>query len=430
VDKWLVKLFVTYAATVIFLPKIGLSPSHGIYFWEIMCLPLVGLIILTSKFNVRFLHFFYLYCFISFLSFWLGWVIYQEPNWVWLLRLLKFSTLVSIVALPFLIRGFKIQHVRLILNSQLFFVVIFGAYVIWHTFLYPISLTLLSGGYSPEYRLIGFTGRIVDVNQQFGFPDFNMKGFISRLSLKEIGPTSVQMGVHLAVCSSIFFSIYLVLKKQKYLWITVVMTVGTCLCYSRSGFLVLVISLIGLCVKKYSYLLLCYLCLIVFSVIIFTETYPKELMSIGVLGKISEQGLTDSIRLNFWGYAFDRLMNEPWIWVIGIGYGNIASGTLEGLMIDTLIQSGIIALCYIILFMFNLWKISRVSHQDISIASISTRFALAVLNGIHAALPGVFVAITVGGNTLFSDFIAPSFFLVFGICLKEKQKVRRLVLDS
>ena len=70
----------------------------------------------------------------------------------------------------------------MVFYSQIIFLLSTGCYVLYYHILDTPSIQILSGSYSQEYRLIGFTGYVYDFDKIY-----------------RLGNTSVNMGVYVAL---------------------------------------------------------------------------------------------------------------------------------------------------------------------------------------------------------------------------------------
>jgi hypothetical protein len=416
------QLYIAYAVSIIFLPKIQFDQLQGIYFWEVICTPITLFLTFYSIKKIFFLsRFFFGYACLVVISFVFGILTVDTLNWVALFKFVKYFALVMICVVPFVIIRFRAKHIERILFSQIVFVLIFGSYVLYHTAFYPMTREFLMGSYFPEYRLIGLTGSSIDFSQPFGLPDFtSLHRFVSRLDFVEIGHTSVQMGAYLSILSVIYLAVFMEFGHKKHLIASAVMAIGTGLTYSRSGFLILPIAFLIITSRNIKHVVWLYLG-IIFASIFLIIGLGELLADVGTLAKFSQIGFSDSHRIYYWSWALSLVVQQPWVAIMGVGLGNIQHGTLEGLFIDTFIESGIFSLFFLLLFFLALWRYSDTSRLKPS--TQPDRFMMAVLNGIHASIPGIFVVCLVGGNPLFTDFIAPAFFLILGICLRRKQQL-------
>ena len=136
-----------------------------------------------------------------------------------LLVLIKYTSYVGLISLAWYLRDeIKEKTLFLIYNSQVLFFILVGSYVLFNTLVFPQTLIFLSGSYTQEYRLIGFTGH-----------SFGVTG------IKEIGTTSVSMGVYIALIALISLSLFRF--RGGYVNFTIFISLFICLLltYSRSG---------------------------------------------------------------------------------------------------------------------------------------------------------------------------------------------------
>jgi O-antigen ligase len=406
IRKSVAYIYLLYAATTIFMPKIKIGfESAGVYFFEVLCIVLSFLLLLLGKLKFSPLEkSYFLYLFFSFLGWAMGWFFIGYIDLESLLILIKYSSFILLIPIAFYFGSFFTEsHLKKILYSQVLFVVIAGGYTVFHTVTQPVSLSVLIGGYSQEYRLIGLTGHALTSN-----------------GLVEIGHTSVQMGVYVSILFLIFFSLYSYMRQSKYLIISLLLFFGTMLTYSRSGFLVLAVGLIYLIISNLVKRRVFGFVLVAGIVILFLSlctNFINSLFNFGTLAKLSETGFSDAQRMSYWKTGVEYVLANPINIFFGSGYGTInyivGFGTLESFFFDTLLESGIFALLFILLFFYYLWEYSFIYSRPFG----SENFFKAVLHGYHLAIPGLFVACAVGGNSIQTDFIAPAFYLVLGICL-------------
>lgn len=408
--KLLAYLYILYAITTIFVPKFAIGfELSGIYLLEAICIILSFLLLLSGKLKFSLIEKNYLiYMLFAFFSWFLGIIYTGEVNSKSFFLLFKYTSFILLIPVAFYLKSFMTESVlKKILFSQLLFVVIAGGYTAYHTIFHPIDILTLSGSYTPEYRLIGVTGNILTSN-----------------GLVEIGHTSVPMGVYIAFLFLVYLSLYFHIKKLKYLIASFILFIGLMLTYSRSGFLTMGIGVIYLFIKdikkkKVFNFVISVGSAILLIIIIKFQDILNFLSNFGVIGKIILRTQTefDIARIGYWDQSINYILNHPLILFFGTGYGTLnyifGFGTLESLLFDTLFESGILALLFLLLFFYYTWKYA--SRYSISLHS--NYYIKAVLYGYRLAIPGILFACSVGGNSIQTDFIAPVFFLALGICL-------------
>ena len=138
-----------------------------------------------------------------------------------LLILVKYTLPVTIFSIVFFLNKYLNQkYLNYLYNSQLIFVFITGGYVLFNHIFYPQDIVWLSGSYTQEYRLVGYTGHVFD-----------------NYHIERIGNTSVNMGVYISLL--LFISIQKLIYKQNLINYSIVIALFICLLftYSRSGLL-------------------------------------------------------------------------------------------------------------------------------------------------------------------------------------------------
>lgn len=417
--KALAYIYILYAATTIFMPKIKIGdlPS-GIYPFEVICTVLSFSLLLLGKLRFTPLEKNYFgYVFMGFFS-WLLWELRSDSiNIVGLLKLIKYTSFILLIPIAFYLKPFLSEStIRKILYSQVLFVIVAGSYTAYHTFINPMPVNIMMGQYSPEYRMIGLIGKA-----------------LTPQGLVHIGTASVQIGVYMAILSLISLSLYFRIKEQKYLAISFIFFCGLLLAYSRSGFMVMVIGIIYFLVLKFLnkrvFKFTMALVVSVFLLSLFTDFW-SFVSSWGIMGKLSQRGFEDVGRMRYWQLGWDYILTNPLDLFFGTGYGSvelvIRIGTLESLFFDTFFETGIFGLLFLLIAFYYLWNYSR----NYSKPYHSESYLKAVLFGYQLAIPGWFFANTVGGNSLQSDFMAPALFLILGICLAHTGHFNKRVVSE
>jgi len=413
---WLIAgLYLVYGMTTIYVPKVSVPfELSGIYVMEAVCAVVSGVLFLRNEVALDgLLRLYCVYLGLSLLSWAHGAIAIGSANWKSLFLIFKFGSFAFLIAVGRRYQGFFSERVvRLLLGSQAVFVIVFGGYVLWNTLMTPIPVDVLAAGYERDYRLVGLTGQVLAAD-----------------GLSQIGPTSVQMGVYTALLALIGFSLARYLRRRRYVVLAGLMLIGTLLTYSRSGLLALGMGLATLGVSDFglrrSVKWLMVVSGVITALMMLLGVGMEEFVAFGTLAKLADPryagsywGLVDARRPLLWGEAIDYVTEHPFVLVVGTGYGTtenrLGFGTLESLVFDTLFESGVVTLVFLLLFFLMLWRVTGVQ-----VTSDADRFHKAVLRGIHAGIPGIFVSSLVGGNTLQTDFIAPMFYLTLGMCLSR-----------
>jgi hypothetical protein len=408
VKKVLAYIYVLYAVTTIFTPKIKIGfELAGVYLFEVVCTALSFYLLLSNKLRFSFIEkSYFLYVFLCLFSWILLGLRSDSFDIESLLIIIKYSSFILLIPVAFYLKTYLTETIlKKILYSQVLFVVLASAYTLYHTFFYPIDLSILINEYSPEYRLVGFVGYALTPH-----------------GLQYIGTGSVQMGVYIAFLFLIFLSLYLRIKKSRYLIMSFVLFAGLLLTYSRSGFMVMVIGIIYLIslrfLNKRVFKFTVVLTTTILLLILLTNFWGF-ISSWGIMAKLSERGFEDITRLRFWELGLNYILNNPAHLFFGTGYGSVYSvfgfGTLESLLFDTLVETGVFGLLFFLLTFYHIWKYSK----KYSFPFQSNSYFKAILYGCYIALPGWLFANTVGGNSFQSDFMAPTLFLTLGICLSH-----------
>lgn len=407
VKKVLAYAYIFYAVTAIYLPKIKLSGMTGILPFEAICVPISFCLLIFNKLKFSSIEKSYFwYVAFSFLS-WMLWMIVAESFHIeGVLLLFKYASFILLIPVAFYLSTYLTEStLKKILYSQVLFVVIAGGYTIYHTMYGSLTALQLIGGYDPRYRLIGLTGMAI-----------SFEGMV------KLGNTSVQMGVYIAVLFLIFFSLYLRIKKTRDLLISFILFIGLLLTYSRSGFVVMSVGIALVVILKFLNRRVFKILLItvstVFLLTVFFDFWTF-LTSWGSFAKLSLRGFEDVTRVSYWMKGLSYILDNPVKIIFGTGFHSIfyifGLGTLESLFMDTLIESGVFGLTFLLLFYMHLWKYSIKYSKPFQ----SQNYFKAVLYGYYLAIPGIFIASTVGGNSIQVDLMAPTFFLSFGICLSH-----------
>lgn len=414
--RQLLFLFIlAYSGTTILVPKLQLGPA-AMYPLEGILLCLFALLILSKKLklvssiNASYLSFVGL----SLVTFFVGMGDQGAVDFKTIVLLLKFFAFSAIMPLVYYsYDSIELKHIKFVLYCQLAFVIVFGVEVLYNLSFNPTSMSDILWNYDRKYRLVGFTGYAL------GFS-----------GLKLVGPTSVQMGVYLALIALIFATVYNATKKKFHLIGFVIVLIGEFLTQSRSGLAVLFLGLALIYLENFKirriniYL---FLIIVVLTPILFSSAGAVFLKSFGTIAKMFDSaGFQDGstgARVEILKTLGDYYNDHPWDILWGTGYGEIYTMAkiqlphLEGLIVTALFQSGILAVLILLLYFFLIWYRMRL----ISTAFGKTDFLGSIAYGIKMFAPGYFAVNIMSGNSLQTDFIAPFlFFMIAYLELKYK----------
>lgn len=403
-------LFILQAIVTIYCLKIGIS-SLWVYPLEIPC-ALVSIILIPHlKLSLIEKNYIF-YLLFTIFSWFIGAFWTRQIDILAAVHILKYSTPILLIPIAkYLKRFFSASTIKTILYAQFMFVLINVGYLVFNYFTQPISITSMIWDYSPKYRFVGFTGYS-----------------LTSSGIQLIGTTSVQMGVYVAFLFLIFLSLFLYERKWIYLVILLIIFTGEIFCYSRSGFLVMIIGTLYLFkanfLERRTFRLIMAFIIIISLLLIFTN-FANFITSFGIFAKLSRmlsiEGLDSSAghRIDLWRKAFYFIYKHPFVLLFGSGYGKMYNTLIlgvphfESFFITTLIRSGIAALTFLFLFYFYIWKYCSKYVKNCNIRN----YYQAIMRGYAIFIPGIFVACLVGGNSLQTDFIVPIFYLILGICL-------------
>lgn len=181
----------------------------------------------------------------------------------------------------------------------------------------------LSGSYTQEYRLIGYTGHVLDNYQIY-----------------RIGNTSVNMSVY--ICLILFISIQKLIYKQNLINYSIAMALFICLLltYSRSGLLAFLPGLILIAILNFKKKIIFWNILLIFGSIVFLSYFYNliEIISnFGSIGKIIkyqeliETEILINPRTEIWTHGLNFIFNNPMTIIFGIGYGEKISEAITGI---------------------------------------------------------------------------------------------------
>ena len=227
VDRALFNIFYLYISLTVLLPKIDFG-FVTIYLFEISIMP-IGLYLLAKKkmiFLTNIEKYYLLFMYISTLTYVSGVFNTEIIDVKTIFLIIKYTSFGFIIPISYhfskYINRSKMENILLF---QLAYVLIFGTYVLYNMYFYPIPVGDIIWSYSKEYRLIGFTGYAFGVD-----------------GLRSVGNTSVQTGVFIALLFLLYFSLYINLNKKRYLLFMFITLVGELLTQSRTGLLITIIG--------------------------------------------------------------------------------------------------------------------------------------------------------------------------------------------
>lgn len=417
--------YLLYLCTNIFLPKLIFGQS-SFYIFEPISVTILFLLLISGKLSLKtgieksYLIFMAI-CFLALLE---GIQITSFFDKKAALLLVKFSSFILMMSAGYFVGELFSKTTTLrVLYSQILFVLITGGYVIFNMIMSPTTIDIMTQGYSQDYRLIGYTG--------FGY-EYGR-------GVRMLGTTSVPMGVYVAFLFSVFSSLYIAFRNKSYLLCSIISFFGVMLTYSRSGFIALSVSLLYLLSEK----MLKQRFLVITMALLFggflvgqqffrigdiTRSYGVTAKMASVSEALYSQGETlqdSSRRVLIWKEALDYIGEHPGVLITGSGYGEyytsacVSTSFLESLFFATLFQSGALGLLAILAHFYLLWKNSR----RYSLES-GSKFYAAIFYGYKIFIPGFFIANLVGGNSLQTDFLAPVFFFILGVCHYQSTRVR------
>ena len=399
---------ILYVSTTIFTPKVNLG-FFTIYLFEPFILGTVLYLLMTGQlgFSSNIEKTYLLFLALTVFTYLEGPLYTGHFDIVPALLIMKYSLFVMMIPVVAYLKESVSERIFIrVIHSQFIFVLLAGLYVVINMIFNPISLSDMLWGYSPEYRLIGFTGKAIGIN-----------------GLMDNGNTSVQMGVYTGFLFLIAVSLHIHLKQTRYLLWSLVIFFGTLLTYSRSGLLVIFLGTLYLLIDKAKnkrVILLFFGTIMILIVLEIFFDLSAFLTSFGSLGKLDiSSGIQDSsaqTRLRYLMMAMNYVSEHPAILFFGTGYGEsytyqlIGTPHLESLIFTTLFQSGIFALLLLTAHFYYVWKYANKYSRG-----HDGNVYRAVLYASKIYIPGLLVANLVGGNSLQTDFMAPFFYFIFGV---------------
>lgn len=402
---------ITYVVSVFISPKILLG-NISFYPFELIFLVISVVLFLNDKIKFSsnlekiYILFFLLTVFTIFEGAFFNNQFYFPP----LLHTLKFLLIFMVFPVARYLSGdVRVGTFLAVILTHFIFIIFYTLYVLYNMYFLPLPLEQLVWEYHTSHRVVGFTGKAIGIG-----------------GLQDIGNTSVQMGVHTAFLSLISLSLFVRFKNFFYCLIFMFMILATLLTYSRSGLIVLFLGYLYFCIdqmRKRKFFALFVLVLIIFLIL---ET--SYMNTFGTLGKVSiSSSLQDKSsfdRLKYISWAVKYLIDHPWAFFTGTGFGEeytqnlIGTPHLESLMLTTLFQSGFIAFIALIVFLYYIFKAS-LKYGNIYHGNLYN----AIMYAIKLYIPGLILANLVGGNSLQTDFMAPFFYFMLGICMSQCKKV-------
>lgn len=416
-------LIFLFVATTIFFPKLDLGFA-AVYIFEALFL----FLLLVQPFGRLFkaptlIEQSYLaYALLALGAWFLGALVTNFVDVKGLLLLVKYLSYVLLIPFLRINSGLVSESlVRRALSFQYLFVFLAGGYVFFNMAFNPVSLGDMVWNYSPEYRLIGFTG------QSWGLS-----------GLSHIGNTSVQMGVHLAFLLLLSVSLLVHTGKRKYVLMIIATFVGLMLTYSRSGLLAAFIGVAYILLEKCSAKQFIVFLLPAFMVLFGAGYYFDAwdlLSSFGIFGKLIESsGVQDGSaqqRIVYVQTGLNYLLDHPYFLLLGSGFGEeytflqIGTPHLESLIFTTLFQVGLLGVSLLVLHFIAIWRLAAKYYTKTESPLIRS-----VLYGYKIYIPGFFLANLVGGNSLQTDFMAPFFYGILGCCMVIVSKFQRQRLHT
>lgn len=411
----IVLVAVLYASTTVFTPKLDVGIATVYLFEPIFLLTILCLLVADKlKFNTNIERSYCAYIALTALTYLEGPLYTGHFDITPALLIVKYSLFIMMMQIARYVNSAVSDRILIkIIYSQVIFVVSAGLYVVYNMVVNPISLGDMIWDYSPLYRLVGFTGQAIGI-----------QGF------RSIGNTSVQMGIYIGFLVLICLSLYRHLRKSIYLFLTLVLFFSSLLTYSRSGLLVIIIGVLYFLIDNFKNKGTIKLFSGAIALLWLFSFYlaPIDLLtSFGSLGKVAEtSGYEDGsaqMRIEYVMRAMNYIIEYPYVFFIGTGYGEsytyslIGTPHLESLLFTTLFQSGIFVFAILLLHFYYLWEYAKRYS-----GKVQGDLNRAVLYGYKLYIPGLFVANIVGGNSLQTDFLAPLFYFMIGICIFRVHK--------
>ncbi len=404
-SKTLAKYYSFFLCLNIFLPKIDFGAGQ-FYVFDFVNVILFGYFISRGKLFLRsnvILSYigFMAACYMSYV---VGLLNFEFIDSTSLFRLIKFTIFILYLVVPYYVYdAFSAEDLKKIINYQILFIFLAGLYTIYHMVFYPMTSNDYAWGYDNRYRLIGFTSYSLDLNG----------------TLRQIGSTSVSMGVFVAFIFFILLSFYKFYQKRTYLVLAILIFLLEFLTYSRAGILVLLTGLCYYAILNLKPSLIVRISVMLFFLISFTLylNATDKLSNFGTLSKITNFSLqTDHsilTRVNMLAAGLQYMWEHPQTILIGSGYGEdytiaaIGYSHLEGLLPTTLMTSGILAVIFILVHFYSLWDIAK------KYSLIPNTDFRPFLYAIRIFIPGWFLSASMAGNTFQTDYYFPLIYFVF-----------------
>ena len=404
-------LTLAYVCLTVYFPKLdvgvgGIYPLEIVFVATILMAAASGHVRFTSLAEKSYLA----YVLVVQTSFFIGYYYSGEFFLSSEIVLIKHSMFILLIPISRAVRrATDWSTVRLILATQVVFVFAAGSYVVYNMMTEPRDVSTIVWEYSNRYRLVGLTGTK-----------------IGRRGMELAGTTSVQMGVYVAFLVLISACLYICRGGTRYLLLFCLLCGAELLTQSRTGLLVVAIGVLYLIklmpLDKRVHRLVCAVVL-PFVLLSVDGSLRNVVTMFGTLGKImgSAGGVDASIqnRLDYMRRAFQYVKEKPIALLTGTGYGEsntfalIGTPHLESLIPTTLFQSGLLATGLLGAHLYAIWSFavrgSKVAH--------GTPYQPVFL-AFRLFIPGFFLANCIGGNSLQTDFFAPWFYFLLGICMQ------------
>ena len=401
--RLIAKYYLLFLCLNIFFPKIDLG-GIAFYFFEITNAVLFAVFFLLHRkvyFNNQVVRIYVAFMILTFLSFWVGFVKFGFFDAASFGRVVKFTFIILYIKFTYyLYRYISEEQIARVLNFQMLFFLLAGAYVMYNMITSPASMVEYIWGYDNRYRLVGFTG--------YGI---GLDGKIERLA----GTTSVSMGVFVAFVFLVFLAVYHFTRSKLVLIKLILLLVLLVLTYSRTGLIVLLTGIAYYALLNVRSLLIWKIAAVValLVVIAWSSGMLGSLSSVGTLSKLTEMSPLKDPRVVMLFEGFEYLAKNPEAIVLGSGYGEkysleaVGYPHLEGIFPTTLLTSGIFGVILLALQFYIIWWYARKES-----GSVESRFNM-YLYGIRLFAPGWFLSSLLSGNTFQTDFYFPIIYFIF-----------------
>lgn len=419
-QPWVIRVsalfFIAYMSFILWIPKLGVGVVT-FYIFEPLAIALIAMLAFEGRLTLvtraeRFYLAFMLICLIAFVHGAMKYGTELKP----FLIIVKYTLFGFYIACGYMIARF-ISRERFvwIIGMNLVFLTGNIIYVLWNTSISGLTLQILVGEWNRSLRLVGWTGMAL-----------KFEG-IEQVVFDQIQTTSVPMGVFCGLLALLCLILYFYERRVFWLLGALIAAVALQLTYARSGLVVLGIGTLLLLVEVRRNLT--WLPILVLGVLgilaVFTMTDAASLLGeYGTLGKVQQQtaeftaGRTSSKRIEYWMLGLEEIDKNPLILLFGVGYGDhilvdhVGGGTLESLVFDALFQTGVTGLILLLLVFLSIWRTA-----SLLINYAQEDYVRALLSFYIFSVPGLLISNTVGGNQLQTDFIAPLYFVMFGVCV-------------